>query len=75
MIRDLKKISMGWSLRYYGHERRKVLLWCHDNIKCSKDGELPLYGGMAWSWERHPDYLYLTFGRESDIIMFTLRWS
>ena len=64
------------SLRYYRKSSQgPVLQWCLDNIKPNVNSECIMYGKYAWSWERHREYIYFTFGRESDMINFILRWS
>lgn len=78
MITKVEKIYIGWALRY--HNRRDytpAIKWCRQNIReNSYDGkECPMYGKIPFSYEFHTDYLYLTFGRESDIMLFILRWS
>ncbi len=77
MITDIREIFIGWSLRYRFLEGfdRNIVKWCKKNIMKNVNGECPGYGEYAWSWELHKNYVYFTFGRESDMLLFILRWS
>ena len=78
MITDVKKISIGWSLRYKPAEGvflRDVIIWCRQTIRKNVNQECPLYGTFPWSYELHKTYTFFTFGRESDMLLFILRWS
>ena len=78
MITNVKKIYIGWALRYHNRRDYKpALKWCLQNISenAYNGKECPLYGKIPFSYEFHKDYLYLTFGREKDVMVFILRWA
>ena len=77
MITDIKKNFRGWSLRYWFLEGfdRNIVKWCKENFMKNVNRECPDYGKYAWSYELHKNYVYFTFARESDMLLFILRWS
>ena len=75
MITDVRKIDIGWALRYHTNNFNPAIKWCRETFAPQNGRECPFHGEIPFSYELHRDYVYLTFGRECDIILFLLRWS
>ena len=51
----------------------KMARWCRDMLE-ENNGTLNHARKYAWAYERFPNYTSFTFDRESDAIIFALRW-
>jgi hypothetical protein len=51
-----------------------MMIWCRDTLE-GNDGTLRHARKYAWTCERFPKYTSFAFDRESDAIMFALRWA
>lgn len=53
---------------------KEMMIWCRDTLE-GNDGTLNHARTYAWTYERFPKYTSFTFDRESDAIMFALRFT
>ena len=56
------------------HVVHEVIDWCMDNIE-PNDGTLYHCRKYTWTYERFPHGTNFVFDRETDALMFALRWA
>ena len=67
------KVDAGYGSKDGARKVTDMARWCINTLE-ENNGTLNHARKYAWSYERFPHYTSFTFDRESDAIIFALRW-